>query len=331
MNMQKITKIILTLSMLAFVEAAYSQTERNVIVEHFTNTRCGICGSKNPSLHQNLASASEVYHISYHPSSPYSSCLLNQHNKSGNDDRTNYYGIYGATPRVVVQGKVQSGGVNFGSSSLYTSEQGETTPVGITLNTIKKGNDSLVVRAIIKATESHSLSDLNLTIFSVEDTVFYNAPNGENRHYNVYRNTMIDEAINLPQPGDSLVIFARTVNHQDWDAQRMYALAIVQNSSTKSIEQVQSSEEASGQTASIDELTQKNISVYPNPAQDVVYVDTPLDLKSTVFLSDFSGRVLQTKAASGQLKMDISTLSSGMYIVSIESNGSIFSKKIIKH
>jgi len=80
-----------------------AQVQKNVVVEHFTNTRCGICASRNPGFFTNLNNNPDVIHLAIHPSSPYSSCVFNQHNSVDNDDRTNYYGIYGGTPRLVVQ------------------------------------------------------------------------------------------------------------------------------------------------------------------------------------------------------------------------------------
>lgn len=94
---------------------------KKVIVEHFTNSRCGVCASKNPSLFTNLTSHPDILHISYHPSSPYSSCVFSQSNPAENDSRTNFYGIFGGTPRIVIQGDVISSSTNFGSSTLFTA------------------------------------------------------------------------------------------------------------------------------------------------------------------------------------------------------------------
>ena len=54
-----------------------SQVQQNVIIEHFTNTRCGICGVRNPGLYTNISEYPEIIHIAFHPSSPYSTCVLN--------------------------------------------------------------------------------------------------------------------------------------------------------------------------------------------------------------------------------------------------------------
>ncbi len=46
---------------------------------------------------------SDVVHVSYHPISLYSNCQFNQLNPQENDDRTKYYGVFGSTPRLVIQ------------------------------------------------------------------------------------------------------------------------------------------------------------------------------------------------------------------------------------
>ena len=46
---------------------------------------------------------SDVVHVSYHPISLYPNCQFNQLNPQENDDRTKYYGVFGSTPRLVIQ------------------------------------------------------------------------------------------------------------------------------------------------------------------------------------------------------------------------------------
>src|SRR5688572_14710898 len=89
------------------VVSTFAQTPRQVIVEHFTNTRCSICASKNPGFYSLLhGSYPQVLHIAYHPSAPYSNCYFSLQNPTENNSRTNYYGVYGSTPRAVIQGNV---------------------------------------------------------------------------------------------------------------------------------------------------------------------------------------------------------------------------------
>jgi len=70
-----------------------AQVSKMVVTEHFTNTVCGICGLRNPNLWATLddATNADVLHVSYHPSSPYPSCQLNQFDTDANDSRVMFY------------------------------------------------------------------------------------------------------------------------------------------------------------------------------------------------------------------------------------------------
>jgi hypothetical protein len=332
-NTLRISLAFITLVTSGFVSSA--QTSRNVVVEHFTNTRCSICGRRNPGLKQNLNNDPSVFHISYHPSSPYSSCVLNQHNKSGNDDRTRFYGVYGATPRVAVQGSAQSVGVDFNSSNLYKNEQGKTTPVDIRLTTIKKGGDSLVVRIAIHTSEMHSLKDLNLYAVAVEDSVFYNAPNGEDLHLNVYRKTLFDGDFTLPSmKGDSVVFEVRTANDNDWNASRMYVMAFVQNKTTKFVEQVQSSKGdadiSGGGNVGIDQLESNTMNLFPNPVQSSLTIDVVEGSDQQLIIRDLTGSIVYRNVINQQTTVDVSDWNSGLYVATLQSKESVVNRKFIK-
>lgn len=110
------TKYYFRIWLLLFIglsSSLFAQVPRNIIVEHFTNTKCSVCASRNPGFQTNLNAHPDVRQISIHPSSPYSTCLLSQQNTVDNDARTNYYGVYGGTPRLVINGTVISASVNY--------------------------------------------------------------------------------------------------------------------------------------------------------------------------------------------------------------------------
>ena len=105
--------------LLLTIAAQAQEVPRRVVVEHFTNSRCGICANRNPAFYTNLNSQEGVLHISYHPSSPYSNCVLHQANAAENDGRTNYYDIYGSTPKLVIQGALVPVSTNYGNASIF--------------------------------------------------------------------------------------------------------------------------------------------------------------------------------------------------------------------
>nr|MBK9652878.1 hypothetical protein [Bacteroidota bacterium] len=93
------TKKAIYVVVLGLSFSANAQSPKTVLVEHFTNTWCSICASKNPAMYQTLSNYPQVLHIAFHPSSPYPGCVFNVQNMAENDARANYYNAYGGTPK----------------------------------------------------------------------------------------------------------------------------------------------------------------------------------------------------------------------------------------
>jgi hypothetical protein len=119
---------ILFLSALSFTKIQAQAVPQTAIVNHFTNSRCGVCANRNPGFYTNLRQQTNTLHIAFHPSSPYSTCVFSIENPSENDDRTNFYGIYGGTPRLVINGNVIPAAQNYALSAMFTPYQGLTSP-----------------------------------------------------------------------------------------------------------------------------------------------------------------------------------------------------------
>jgi para-nitrobenzyl esterase len=85
----------------------------------------------------------------------------------------------------------------------------------------------------------------------------------------------------------------------------------------------------SGSTA-IDEVQRDNrFSVYPNPTQGCLKIDAvDVDDNFTIVLYDFQGR--RAMALKNTLELDISTFTSGIYLMTITQNGHVWKSKIIK-
>lgn len=87
-------------------------------------------------------------------------------------------------------------------------------------------------------------------------------------------------------------------------------------------------------TAADDELTDREVRIFPNPASD--YVQIQLDLERAqqvdVFLTDVSGRILKmsnhSKMYSDLLKVDVSSVPAGTYFLNITTEEGRLSKKI---
>ncbi|NNC95863.1 MAG: T9SS type A sorting domain-containing protein [Chitinophagales bacterium] len=306
------TSIFLFLALLT-TTIAEAQVSKNVIVEHFTNTRCSICASRNPGFYSNLENHPNVIHVAYHPSAPYNTCVLNLHNVSGNDGRTNHYNIYGSTPRIVIQGDVISASTNYGSMTLFTPYENQTAAISIVFTTSAIQGDSVFINLEATVEDTHSYQSLDLYVGLYEDTVFYNAPNGEDEHYDVFRIALTGasgELVSVPSTvGQKISFSAKVKISPEWDLSRMYPVAILQETTSKDVIQVEKGSYAE-QVTSVGEPEVSSLS-FDNLVRNTLVIDHKLNALS---IYDLNGRLVkQSNYWTGE--MDVSDLDSGLYIL----------------
>jgi hypothetical protein len=316
------SKLFICTILISFYSLA--QVPKQVIIEHFTNTYCSICGNNNPALHANMANHPNVLRITYHPSSPYANCTLNQHNVSGNDDRTNQYGIYGATPRIVIQGDVQpAGGGNFSNPALFDNYSGEMSPLSIEIMTDTSDIDSISVSLTITVEDNIDLIHQNpiLYVGLAEDTIYFNAPNGENIHHNVFRKELsgtMGTGISLNDVIGYQANFEFTVKrHSDWNIERMFAFATIQDSSTDEILQGGASNFTPDISLAVSEIMKDNYDyTFFNNQLNITLEDAKLFDNVVVF--DLQGKILLSERIYNEnIQLNLQNLHSSMYIVQL--------------
>jgi hypothetical protein len=199
-----------------FLFTSAQEVPKAILLEHFTNTYCSVCAARNPSFYNTISTYENIVHVAYHPSSPYPSCPLNQHNMSENDARTNFYGIYGGTPRVVLNGTVVPTGANLISTTLLNTAALETTPFEIEVNQEQVGVDSFFATITIRAVAPHSENTANLLVLVNEKTLDFEAQNGEDTHYDVFRKFLSNASITLPSEGNEVVYEFGSKIDQEW-------------------------------------------------------------------------------------------------------------------
>lgn len=72
-----------------------------------------------------------------------------------------------------------------------------------------------------------------------------------------------------------------------------------------------------------------NVSIYPNPADDIIYVNTNFNKVSTISLFDIYGKKLLETVDSGKVNIDVSSFASGIYLLRIENDSFNNTSKII--
>lgn len=297
------------------------EVTKQVMVEHFTNTRCSTCASRNPGFYGNLNNQQNTNYISVHPSSPYANCPLSQQNTTHNDARTNFYGIFGGTPRLVINGSPISTSVNYAGAGIFDASQNQTTAFQVGID-VSETATNLSIKVRIKKVAESTLSEVLLFAGLIEDTVFVNGGNGEQRHYNVLRRAFTSpqgNAVTLPaQVGDSLMQEFTLAKETIWNLQRLKSVAILQQSDKSLIQSAISTYFAS-QTTSIQQVTEKNtIQVYPNPARNSISFSAPLSDSSYTLINQLGQVVESGNIENGELKFK-SVLTEGVYVLKTEN------------
>ncbi len=329
--------LLTALTFLILAQPVLSQVPKKIVVEHFTNTNCGNCSSRNPGFYTNLNSQTGVLHLAIHPSAPYASCLLYQQNATDNDARTNYYGIYGSTPRLVINGTVISSGANYSNSSIFTPYQSLTSPVSIRIVQQKFGTDSIRSTVIIKTEAANSLTGLSLFVALAEDSVFYTGGNSEPIHFDVFRKSLsavTGDAVTLATTvGDSVMYTFSSASNAVWNFSRIYSLVILQETATKNLVQAEAVSPLEGvvTTGISNNIKQIEASVFPNPTDNFLTVQFNEATHATITVTDIDGKLIMQKAISqNQFKLDISSLPKAIYLINIKTEKGEFNQKFIK-
>ncbi|MDR1758732.1 MAG: Omp28-related outer membrane protein [Bacteroidales bacterium] len=78
-------------------------------------------------------------------------------------------------------------------------------------------------------------------------------------------------------------------------------------------------------------ISPKNLQVYPNPAKDhIVIAGLPRDLLQNVQIFDLTGRIIVNGQLSTLNSIDVSTLSTGMYLLRVQTTAGTVMKKFVK-
>jgi thiol-disulfide isomerase/thioredoxin len=309
----------------------HAQVEKKTVVEHFTNTLCGICASKNPALHELLDDYPEVIRLTVHPSSPYSTCIFSQHNPEENDERTNFYGIYGGTPRVVVAGDVIPIQTPLLTVGQLEGAIGLMSDFSISIEHTAGNGDEVNVSITVERVSGTDNGENMLYVALAEKEIDYNAPNGETMHYGVFRKKLFDQTVSLFNPGESTMINETYVPDDEWEAGKIVVIAILQ-ADDKTVLQSEESDFVSGGSAGIGKpaFTSEDNLFHPNPSSDYIQlleVEEERFVKAEVY--DLLGSRMVESSLNGPI--DIRSFPEGLYFVILtDRNYRQYSTKVLK-
>ncbi len=293
--------------------------KRYVLLEHFTNTRCGICSSRNPAFFTTIDQYDDIHHIAYHPSVPYPNCEIHLTNPAGNNSRATYYDVFG-TPRVFLNGTPTGPGPLITNAALDAT-LGATSPIAIIVDETD-GNDR-EVSIDIQTFGTAPTGNLKLYVAVLEARYEYNAPNGETVHHNVFREFLADGVDFSPAAdGESVALTYNYTLDAAWTPEEIYVMAYVQNDDTK--EMINSGNRFDeGITTSSKDLEESSLAwtASPNPANDELFIDLDnANGESAVLrLQDATGRQVwfeQTRAVNYTLS--VKDFPTGVYFLRLD-------------
>lgn len=232
--------IYLSLLFFAISFLTYGQSQRLVLLEHFTQASCGPCATYNPTINNLLnANPDKITSIMYHTSWPGFDPMYN-HNTSENGSRTSYYTV-SSVPNSVVDGNIYNGHPSGWNIATVDDRLEDPSPFDILIyHELDEGNGMFNVAMMIKATEDVA-AGMKAQLAVIEEYIHFNNPpgsNGEVDFYNVMKKMLPGSS------GTGLPAFAvgeYKILQYSWEYQNVYdvdELAVVgfaQNNTSKEI------------------------------------------------------------------------------------------------
>ncbi len=223
----------------------FGQSQRLVMLEHFTQASCGPCATVNPTIHNiMLNNADKMTTINYHTSWPgYDPMYL--HNTADPSAKVSYYGV-NSVPHSVIDGNVYNGHPNGWTTNMSIINNRYAVPSPFTLSVnqqLSPSNDTLFVTMLVEATAPVT-GPISAYMAVIEKFIHFNtAPgsNGEKDFYNVLKKllpTKTGVALPTPmQPGEYVILEYYWVLANVYSLDQLSVVSFIQNPTTKEIHQ----------------------------------------------------------------------------------------------
>ncbi len=180
-------KFLLNLILLISVTCTFNITvagDRTVLVERYTSSTCGPCGTNNPTVDAFISSLTEaqIMGISYHMNWPSpGNDPMYAYNVADNTTRRGYYGV-NAIPQLQMDGTttLQPNYTVGGLMAAYNLRAGLLSPVTIIVRQSDLGTDSMLVNVTLYCETAISTPSVTLHVVIIEKLITYPSPPGTN-------------------------------------------------------------------------------------------------------------------------------------------------------
>jgi predicted nucleic-acid-binding Zn-ribbon protein len=326
--MKKIITLILICLFAYPLSMEAQNVKKYVLLEHFTNTLCGICGYTNPDFYTaiNVETNKNIHHLSIHSQIPYSQCIYYQANKTEQDARATFYGLPG-TPRVSLNGNALVNAADV-SANTITTAAAETSPLSLKIT--ETTGTTRTATVTFKTVGTIPTATYKLYAAIVEKKIDYAGPNGEKVHHNVFRKWINVADTNLPSlNNETFAAFNYTID-PSWNANNIYVLAFVQNNTSKAI--LNSATRFDVTSATDEPSIDAQVSISPNPAKDKVNITFDKITPQYLTVTNMTGQVIEriNTLNSTSYDLNISQYPTGIYFVKVKSAEGVAVKKVLK-
>lgn len=311
--------------------SAQNSAPKYVMIEHFTNSRCSICASKNPAFYSLIDQyPSDVHHLAIHPAFPYVNCIFHQYNTIDNNARTAFYPQVNGTPTVVLNGQVNTAGGPLLSQTKLLSYIGQTSPIWVEVT--EAGNIERIVTVKVHTLGAVPAGTYKIFGAVAEKLITLTTPNGETKHHDVFRRMLPDNngIAFTPAPVGQFAIFEFDYSLSGLNAAETYALIFVQNMDTKEI--LNSGTKFDPDVSATQDIVDtQSARLAPNPATDQTEILLDTDEINRLEVLDMNGKMLLSQDHPASKTIATSTFSPGLYMVKITGEKAVYTARLLKN
>jgi hypothetical protein len=229
---------LLILVLTSFV--VFGQSQRMVLLEHFTQASCGPCAGVNPGLVALMqANPEKANYIMVHTSWPGTDPMYN-HNPSDNGTRTSYYGV-NSVPHSVLDGNFYSGHPNNWGLNDLEERYAVPSPFELQIHTeLSPDEEVFYVNMLVHATEDVE-AGLRAYMVVIEELVEFTSPpgsNGETEFTNVLKKILPGQTgyvLPAMNSGEYLIIQTSWEHQNVYDINELAAVGFIQENTSKEV------------------------------------------------------------------------------------------------
>ncbi len=338
--MKKTYLYIIAFSVLSL--QGFAQSQRLVLYEEFTQASCPPCAAANPAFNAFLnANTTESTSIKYQTSWP-GVDPMNAQNPSEVANRVGFYNVTGV-PDAIMDG-AELGSPGNATGSLLYSEYNTPSPFTITQNfVLSAASDSILTHVVIRKTGT-TTGTLYARVVVIEKLIHFTSPpggNGETNFEHVMKKmlptangTVVPSSMGI---GDSMVLNLKWKLVNVYNVSELALVSFVQTQGgDKSVLQAGYSPFPSA--TGVSEIpTVSDFNIYPNPSNGnlTISLNSAKEQKMNIQVLDQMGKVVfavndrDVISGSTQTNLDLSSLSSGIYMLRLENKEGSVNRKII--